>query len=54
MPSRHPRFPLGGYCVVRDVQIPGANIYLSGAVSAGVVALVRGAHLHLQATEDSH
>ena len=32
--------------------IPGANIYLLGAVPARTLVRVHGAHLHEQATED--
>ena len=33
--------------------IPGANIYLSGAVPTGTLVSAHGAHLRKQATEDS-
>ena len=44
---------MDGYCAARQVAfIPGANSDLSGAVPAGAVVSVYGAHLHKQATED--
>ncbi len=44
---------MGGYCAARQAAIvPGANSNLKGAVPAGTVVSVYGAHLHLQATEE--
>ncbi len=44
-----------GCCAARfAAYIPGVNIYFMGAVTAGAVVPVYGAHLQLQAAEDVH
>ena len=44
---------MNGCCAVGlSAYIPGANIYHSGAVPAGTVVSVYGAHLQKQATVD--
>ena len=45
---------MGGAARFAKPFVPGANIDLSGAVPAGVVAPVYGAHLPKQAAEDTH
>ena len=44
---------MNGYCAARRVaSIPGANSNLKGAVPAGAVVSVYGAHLRKQAAEE--
>ena len=51
--SRLPKFSAGRMlCGATGRVIPGANTYLLGAVPAGTLVSVYGAHLHKQATED--
>jgi len=50
VPRLNPRTDAAWF--VRSLYIPGANIYLEGAVPARTVVRSHGAHLRKQATED--
>ncbi len=52
--SSGPKHLAGGAARFAKPFVPGANIYLSGAVPAGVAASVYGAHLLTQAAEGTY